>query len=252
MSKAKELMSDDTIIVKKPIPLDDSFPLKDYNRYFKHVLGKSFTGYMDNGNTTFVTWLASQAGKTLKEAAEEWTLQVEESTRLPEPANIEEMLSRRKFNFVPDTSKAFILAFDEEMQRIGYDYGGIVDTGYGWGIFMVVYGKTGTKSRPVAARIYIRANGELVLRLFLNKIDTHRQYIENAPPFIKDVFTNEHGYCFGCNLVDGKCKFKAEKIYTIDGKLIQKCSNQVFEFHGLTLERLPDYMGLISKFYVKK
>ena len=46
MTKTKELLPENTIIVKKPIPMNDSFPEKEYRKYFKHVLGKSFTGYM--------------------------------------------------------------------------------------------------------------------------------------------------------------------------------------------------------------
>jgi len=247
MSKTKELLPESTLIIKKPIPLDDSFPLGDYRKYFKHVLGKSFTGYMDNGHTTFVSWLGSQAGKTIKEAAEEWSLQVEESTHLPEPANMKEMLSRRRFNFVPDANKAFIIAFDEEINRLGYDFGKLIGDGYGWGLYMVIYGKTGTKSRPVAARIYIRHSGDIVLRFHLNKVDKHIKYIENAPECIKDAFIFEGGDCMSCSTMCAP-----GKQYTIDGQQMQKCNHSVFNFYSPALDKLPDYMNLLSMFYPKK
>jgi len=247
MSKTKELLPENTIIVKKPIPLDDSFPLKDYNRYFKHVLGKSFTGYMDNGNTTFVTWLGSQTGKTLKEAVAEWSCQVEESARLPEPTNMEEMLSRRRFNFISDANKAFILAFDRAMNELGYDCGKFIGDGYGWGLYMIIYGKTGTKSRPVSARIYIQHNGDVVLRFHLNKVDKHSKHIENAPKYIKDAFIFEGSDCKSCSPMCAP-----GKQYTIDGQQMQKCNHSVFNFYCPTLDKLPAYMDLLTKFYPKK
>jgi len=247
MSKTKELLPENTIIIKKPIPLDDSFPLGDYRKYFKHVLGKSFTGYMDDGKTTFVTWLASQEGKTLKEAAEEWSYQVDESTRLPEPTNIEEMLNRRRFKLVPDVNKAFILAFDEAINGLGYNVGKLIGDGYGWGLYMITYGKTGTKGRPVAARIYIKQNGDIALRFHLNKVDRHSKHIENAPGYIKEAFVFEGGDCMSCNTMCAP-----GKQYTIDGQQMQKCNHSVFNFYWPTLDKLPDYMDLLSKFYPKK
>ena len=247
MNKTKELLPENTIIVKKPIPLDDSFPVNEYRKFFKHALGKSFTGYMDDGNTTFVTWLGSQAGKTLKEAAAEWSYQVEESAILPQPTNMEEMLSRRRFNFVPDANKAFMLAFDKAMNELGYDLGDFIGDGYGWGLYMIIYGKTGTKSRPVAARIYIQHNGEVVLRFHLNKVDKHSNHIENAPEYIKDAFIFEGGDCKSCNSMCAP-----GKQYTIHGQQMQKCNHYVFNFYGPTLDKLPGYLDLLLKFYPKK
>ena len=63
---------------------------------------------------------------------------------------------------------------------------------------MIIYSKSGVKSKQVAARIYIKENG-IVLRLFFNDIDKHREYIENAQDFIKNVFLGEHGNCRRCH-----------------------------------------------------
>ena len=117
---------------------------------------------------------------------------------------------------------------------------------------MIIYGKTNVKSRPCAARIYISADGEVSLRLFLSKIDAHSQYIENAPTYIKGVFTGKHGNCTGCGLRDGKCKFNSKKTYTIDGRLFNKCNARVFAFHSPSVEKLPDYMGLLEEFFPAK
>ena len=247
MTKVKELLPENTVIVKKPIPMDDSFPEKDYRKYFKYALGKSFTGYMDGGKTTFATWLGSQAGKTLKEAAAEWAAQVEESTRLPEPATMEEMLSRRRFNFLPDANKAFILAFDKAINELGYDFGKAIGDGYGWGLYMIIYGKTGTKSRPVAARIYIEHDGEIELRFHLNNVDKHIKHIENVPAHIKDAFTFTGGDCKRCNTMCAP-----GKQYTINGNLMQKCNHSTFYFRNPTMEKLPDYMELLAKFFKSK
>jgi len=112
---------------------------------------------------------------------------------------------------------------------------------------MIFYSKTGVKSRPVAARIYIKKNG-IVLRLFFNDIDKHREYIENAPDFIKNVFTGEHGNCERChNDKNGTCKFR--KTYTLQNKYIEKCNGITFEFREPNLEKLSGYISLLEEFY---
>src|SRR5512146_962452 len=98
---------------------------------------------------------------------------------------LHEILSEEKFNFISSNNKAFIFAFDGEMARLGYDFGEKIGSGYCWGKYMLIYTKTGVKSKNVYARIYIR-EASIVLRLFLNGIDKHRVYIENAPACIKE------------------------------------------------------------------
>ena len=63
------------------------------------------------------------------------------------------------------------------------------------------------------------------------------------------VFTNSHGDC-SCNPPKENCRMR--KAYTIDGREIKKCSGVVFEFWQPTLDKLPDYMGLLSTFYPNK
>ena len=79
---------------------------------------------------------------------------------------MEEMLFERRFNIISKQDKAFIIALDGAINELGYDFGGVIDSGYRWSPLMIIYGKTGTKNRAVAARIFIR-NNSIVLRLFL-------------------------------------------------------------------------------------
>jgi hypothetical protein len=157
------------------------------------------------------------------------------------------LLLENRFDFVSAADKAFILAFDHEMTPLGYASFDNIGSGFCWGRYMVVYAKTGVKKKSVAARIYIRDTG-IVLRLFLNDIDKHRTYLENAPAIIKTVFTGEHGKCQHCkNQTNGNCKFR--KSYTLDQQLYEKCNGLAFEFQEPNLEKLPFYMDLLKEFY---
>lgn len=161
-----------------------------------------------------------------------------------------EMLNEARFDYVPEADKAFLRAFDAEMNRLGYDFGGSIGSGYCWGRHMLIYRKTGAKSQNVAARVYLREGG-IVLRLFLNKLDNHRVFLENTPPYIKEVFVGKAADCrHDRQDADGGCKFR--KSYTLDGRLIEKCNGETFEFHQPSLERLPDYVALFAEFYGPK
>lgn len=160
------------------------------------------------------------------------------------------IINTETFNFISDRDKAFIISFDEAINKLGYDCGLNIGNGYCWGKYMIIYSKTGAKSKKVAARIYIR-DDSIVLRLFLNKIDDHRKYIENTPDYIKNVFVSSYGDCHRCkNDKNGVCKFR--KSYTIDNKRIEKCNGFTFEFYSPDILKLPDYMDLLSEFYPVK
>lgn len=161
-----------------------------------------------------------------------------------------DFLAETQFDFIAPADKDFIRAWDAAMTRLGYDFGGKIGSGYCWGRYMLIYTKTGAKSRNVFARIYIRERG-IVLRLFLNDVDCHRAFIEQSPAYIKDVFTGDHGKCSHChNDKGGKCRFR--KTYTIDGRLIEKCNGYTFEFNAPTLENLPGYLALFNEFFPAK
>jgi hypothetical protein len=160
------------------------------------------------------------------------------------------ILSESRFDFISDPDKSFIIAFDEEMRRLGYDFGNYIGSGYCWGRYMIIYTKAGVKNKNVIARIYIR-DTEIILRLYFSNIDKHRSYIESAAPYIKDVFTGVHGDCSHCkNDKNGICKFR--KTYTMESRLFEKCNGIVFEFWQPDLSKLPGYIDLLSEFYKTK
>ena len=208
-----------------------------YRAFFK----KAIEGFFPEAHCCeFTYWLSLNNGKTVKDAIA--------SYRLAEPRkSIEERLAEERFNIIARQDKAFILAFNREISELGYEHGDHIGWGACWGRFMVIYSKTGVKSKQVAARIFIRDDC-IVLRLFLNNVDKHTQYIENAPEHIKSVFTGAHGDC-SCNPRKDNCRMR--KTYTIGGKRIEKCSGAVFEFHRPDMAKLPDYLGLLREFYGK-
>ncbi|HEX2946675.1 MAG TPA: hypothetical protein VHT96_12045 [Clostridia bacterium] len=160
------------------------------------------------------------------------------------------ILAEERFSFISEERKAFITAFDDEINKLGYSCGGNIGDGFCWGRYMIIYWKNGVKGKHVAARIYIRDNS-IVLRLFLNDIDKHRDYIENTKSFIKEVFTGEYGICRRChNDKGGVCKFR--KTYTLEDRVIDKCNGYTFEFGDPDLEKLPEYMDLLNEFYALK
>ncbi|MDR0326106.1 MAG: hypothetical protein LBI19_08455 [Oscillospiraceae bacterium] len=232
MGKNSKILHDDTLIVW------NKHPVGEYRKYFQQATGKEeiVTVCRD-----FQTWLFTQAGKTLKEALEE----------LNHPSgskNMEELLTERRFDMVSGSDKAFIIAFDKAIHEFGYDFGGAIGSGNVWSLLVVAYGKTGTKSRPCAARIYIRDAGSIMLRLYMRKVDAHRQYVENAPSYIKEAFTSGNGNCTFCW---DKCPARPAA-YTIDGQLFHKCQHGMVYFNAPSVEKLPDYMGLFSEFYPVK
>ncbi len=157
------------------------------------------------------------------------------------------VLAEERFNILTEENKVFILAFNNEISKLGYGFGGNIGDGYCWGKYMIIYSKVGVKYKKIAARIYIRENS-IVLRLYLNKIDKHRKYIENAQTFIREVFTGEYGNCKHChNDKGGKCKFR--KTYTLENNYIEKCNGITFEFWEPNLEKLPHYINLLKEFY---
>jgi hypothetical protein len=164
---------------------------------------------------------------------------------------VKDILNEDYFSFISNNDKTFILAFNDEITKLGYDFCGKIGSGFCWGKYMIVYTKSGVKSKKVFARIYIR-DESIVLRLFFSKIDNHHEYIENAPSYIKEVFVGDYGNCHRChNDKDGLCKFR--KTYTLEDCLIEKCNGNTFEFHNPSINKLIDYLDLFIEFYsIKK
>jgi hypothetical protein len=156
-------------------------------------------------------------------------------------------LDEPRFDFITGDDHDFILAFNDEMTRLGYDFGGNIGSGYCWGRYMLIYRKTNVRSDKVYARIYLREPG-VILRLFLSGIDEHRSFLERSPTHIKEVFTGPPGDCEHChNEKDGACRFR--KTYTLDDRVFEKCNGIVFEFQEPNTRKLGDYIDLFSEFF---
>ena len=226
----KSILSEDSVI-----EIGKGTPLSNYRDFFENATGEKMPG------AEFQPWLNLQAGKTIKDALCEY---LSASERKP----MRKLLDEARFDCITAADKAFILAFDEAIAPLGYDFGGGIGDGYCWGKYMVIYSQTGAKSKKVIARIFIKDSG-IVLRLFFNNVDKHAEYIENAPPHIKEVFTGSRGDC-SCNPKKENCRMR--KAYAIDGRQFEKCSGVVFEFRNPTAERNADYIGLLREFYPLK
>jgi len=234
---SKKLLAESTVI-ESSVGSSNGISIGDYRNFLYQAIGKDFIDSMDY--SVFQKWLFSHTGKTLKEVVDEYNDGYKAE-------NLKDLISEKRFSILSESDKAFIIAFDKGMNELRYDCENIISSGLTWGKFMIVYGKTDTKSRPCAARIYIKDDGTVILRLFLNKVDKHRQHIESAPAHIKDAFIFTSGECKSCNT---SCA--SGKVYTIDGQVMQKCNHSTFYFQKPTVEKLSDYMRLLANFYPVK
>ena len=155
----------------------------------------------------------------------------------------------KKFEIVSAPDKEFIMAFDKAMNEFGYNCGDVVNRRKDKRI--IQYKKIGVKSSPFVAQIQI-SDGNISLHYqFKNRIDFNRKmeklrdYIENAPEHIKNAFLFNNNPC-------KYCKENCNKyFYTLHGKLYEVCGAE-FEFSQFNVEKLSDYMELLSKFYPPK
>jgi len=227
-----EPLTEDTVIGSGKISA------AEFRKFFKKTLGDDYEKYPVVHSVIKVS--LNHKGKTLREI-------LEECRNPPGSKSLEEVLAEDRFKIISMPDKAFILAFDKALSAAGYDFGGTISGNRD--LMAIIYGKTGTKTRKCPARIHIENDGTISLRLYLHKVDDHRQYIESAPARIMEIFTNSIGKCTGCNFVDGKCKYKCTKTYTVGGRLYNKC---FFKISDTTVECIPDYMDILSEFYPMK
>ena len=206
----------------------------DFRKFFQKTLGEA---YEKNPIAWDVIKMsANHQGKTLGEI-------LAECLHPPGPKGLADLLSERRFNTIAEADKAFVLAFDQAIGILGYDFGGAVHFGLDTGM-TIQYGKTGTKTRRMPAQMEIGKNGiPLVMRLFLSNIDAHRQYVESAPVHIQCIFTSTVDACDDC---DADCG--APQTYTIDGQLIRKCKRSTFHVNMPSMDKLVDYIGLLAEF----
>lgn len=164
------------------------------------------------------------------------------------------LLLDEKYNFVSKEDKDFIIAFDDAIIKAGYQSNGI-NPYVCFGKYKIEYSKVGLKNKKFVARFYFRDNG-IVLRLYFTDIDKHREYIENAPEFIKNPFINEVGTCKQCDKngggigKKGKCSFK--KSYIINSVPYEKCAGENYYFDSHDIDNIPKFIELLTLFYPDK
>jgi len=163
--------------------------------------------------------------------------------------NVKNLLSQNEYDFISGENKAFIIAFDAEMEQLGYTSGKIIGLGHCWGRYMIIYTKASTKSKKSYVRIYIR-DEDIVLRLYLSNVDKHSNIIEQAPAYIQEAFIGKFPSCDHCH---DKTECVHQKRYTLNGTRYEICDGKAFWFIQPKIEHLSDYLKLFNTFYpVKK
>lgn len=162
-----------------------------------------------------------------------------------------DLLKEESYRFVSSEDREFIIAFDAEMDRLGYTCNQTIRDGYCWGRKMIIYTKAGVKSKKSFARIYMREN-DLILRMYFSIVDKQRQAVERAPDYIQQAFTGDYGTCKHCHNMkeDGSCSHR--KSYTIFHKRYEFCDGFAFWFFSPDLARIPEYIKLFLAFYPEK
>ena len=229
MGKNANSLTEDTVI-----EVGGSISLGQYRDFFRKALGVKF-----NPKDDLYFWLNFQTGKTLKEALEVYGKPIELKS-------MAEILSEKRFDMLSKPDKDFIIAFDKEISKLGYDFGGGIGKGNLGSKYMIFYSKAGVKSKKAVARIFLWDN-EIILKLIFDNVQKHSAYIEASPEHIKEVFVSERDDCRKCNPNGEVCRMT--KNYTLDGRQIQKCSECVFQFLEPNLDKLPDYINLLAEFY---
>lgn len=227
-----EPLTEDTVIGSKKITA------AEFRKFFKKTLGEDYE--QNPVVCSFIKIPLSHKGKTLKEI-------IEECKNPPVEKCLEEILSENRFNIISVSNKAFIVAFDKAITEMGYDFGGTVVGNKDF--LVIVYGKTGTKTRRRPACFHIDNDGNVCMKLYLHKVADHQQYIENTSAHIKEIFTNDIGKCNGCNFRSGKCKYNCTKTYTVNGRLYHKC---YFHVADLNMDNISEYIELLAEFYSMK
>ena len=228
----KEPLTENTVIGSRKITA------AEFRKFFQKTLGDDYE--KNPVAWHFIKMPLNHKGKTLKEV-------IEECNNPVGIKSLEEILAEDRFNVISAPDKSFIISFDKMMNEAGYDFGDAIVGNKD--LMAIVYGKTGTKTRPRPACFHIHDDGTVYFKLYLHKVDDRRQYVENASAHIKEIFTNDIGKCNTCSFRDGKCKYNCTKTYTIGGHLFHKC---YFELTDLVTENIPDYIDLLSEFYPMK
>lgn len=164
---------------------------------------------------------------------------------------MKDLLKEEAYDFVSSKDKEFIIAFDAEMDRLGYTSSQTIGDGYCWGRKMIIYTKAGVKSKKSYARIYLRED-DLILRMYFSNVDKQRPVIEQSPDYIQQAFTSDYGVCKHCHNMKEDSSCSHRKSYTIHGKHYEFCDGFAFWFFTPDLARIPEYIKLFLAFYPDK
>ena len=157
---------------------------------------------------------------------------------------IAQQMKEERFAFMREDNRQFVIDMTRALEQAGYTYGDTIGDGICWGKYMLIFQKSGVKSKRVYARIYIR-DASVALRLFLHDVTRQADHIDAAPERIREVFLGDAGACSHCR--GDTCKFR--KSYVIRGREIEKCNGEVFTFHHASVQDIPDLMRLFQAFY---
>ena len=214
-------------------------------RFFKKTLGAEYEKF--KGDLWYTNLWAKHSGKTMGQLVAEC---VDGSIQNHTIKSLQELLQEERYSIVSNADKDFIISYDQFMSDMGYDFGGAIAAGIDDGTFAIQYKKSEGKNKSPFSRVHINKDGSLRLRLYFSDIEKHQKYIESSPAHIKSAFAFDEGNCLILNTGEPCVKgCKGMKRYTIDGVDYVKCHHSIAHFRNPTVDRLPDYIALLSQFY---
>lgn len=156
------------------------------------------------------------------------------------------------------------------MEKLGYGIYEVKDA-YPWAMnwigakYMTNYKVKRLETRKLVAHVFIKEDG-IFLRLFAlkNNVRTINEregafghcasprLYRKCPPHIKKLFTVEVPACHHCNDDNGNGYCYRLGTYTVDGNVYERCIGKGFDIWDPTMEKLPDYIEMLSELNSKK
>jgi hypothetical protein len=103
---------------------------------------------------------------------------------------METILTEERFYIISDEDKAFMIAFDNEISKLGYSFGENIGSGFCWGNYMIIYSKTCTHCRDAKEAICkfrktYMLDGELIEKCNGITFEFWKPNLEKLPEYIK-------------------------------------------------------------------
>lgn len=165
---------------------------------------------------------------------------------------MKKLLSDVYHQYIPDETCVWLLDFENQMERLGFEKILIGDFAR-WGSDTVAFIKPNIKAKTYIVKISF--DGQSVqFRLYCRNVKKLQAFIEAAPMHIREIFTSEIGNCArclvgGCVKPDGSCSHR--KIYTINGVRYEKCDGKVFYASDFSRHPVEDFIALIREIHHK-